>query len=160
MAPPNLLILDEPFAGLDEQTRAELPLIISEIAAGGGMVVVSDHQNQLQSFPGADHWLVENGAVTSRSGGRPQQAPAPLDGERSQQASVPLDGEESQQTPALQDDDQPATPWDPGRSPQVTTSQDDKRAQQVVIEVLVDADDADEVEQKLRADGYLTRRTS
>ena len=92
MAPPNLLILDEPFAGLDEQTRAELPLIISEIAAGGGMVVVSDHQNQLQSFPGADHWLVENGAVTSWSGGRPHQAPAPLDGEESQQAPALLDG--------------------------------------------------------------------
>ena len=41
----------------------------------------------------------------------------------------------------------------------MTTSQDE-RAPHVVIEVLVDADDADDVEQKLRADGYLTRRTS
>ncbi|ACZ84862.1 ATP-binding cassette domain-containing protein [Streptosporangium roseum] len=103
LAPPGLLILDEPFAGLDEQTRIELPVIIGEIAAGGGTVVVSDHQNQLQNFPGADHWLVGAGAVTAQTGERPAQA---------------------------------------------------------VIEVLVDAAEADEVEQKLRADGYTTRRAS
>ncbi|MER5323393.1 ABC transporter ATP-binding protein [Streptosporangium roseum] len=103
LAPPGLLILDEPFAGLDEQTRTELPVIIGEIAAGGGTVVVSDHQNQLQNFPGADHWLVGAGAVTAQTGERPAQA---------------------------------------------------------VIEVLVDAAEADEVEQKLRADGYTTRRAS
>lgn len=103
LAPPDLLILDEPFAGLDEQTRTELPVIIGEIAANGGTVVVSDHQNQLQDFPGADHWLVDGGAVTARSGERPRQA---------------------------------------------------------VIEVLVDAAAADEVEQKLRADGHTTRRIS
>ncbi len=103
LAPPGLLILDEPFAGLDEQTRTELPVIIGEIAADGGTVVVSDHQNQLQNFPGADHWLVAAGAVTAQTGERPRQA---------------------------------------------------------VIEVLVDAAEADEVEQKLRADGYTTRRAS
>ncbi|MBB4940381.1 ABC-type multidrug transport system ATPase subunit [Streptosporangium album] len=103
LAPPDLLILDEPFAGLDEQTRAELPVIIGEIAASGGTVVVSDHQNQLQDFPGADHWLVDGGAVSVQSGERPRQA---------------------------------------------------------VIEVIVDAAEADEVEQKLRADGHTTRRIS
>ncbi|WP_433253514.1 ATP-binding cassette domain-containing protein [Streptosporangium sp. CA-135522] len=103
LAPPDLLILDEPFAGLDEQTRTELPVIIGEIASHGGAVVVSDHQNQLRDFPGADHWLVGAGAVTAQTGERPRQA---------------------------------------------------------VIEVLVDAAEADEVEQKLRADGYTVRRTA
>ncbi|MDP9860951.1 MULTISPECIES: ATP-binding cassette domain-containing protein [Streptosporangium] len=101
LVPPGLLILDEPFAGLDEQTRTELPVIIGEIAAAGGTVVVSDHQNQLQDFPGADHWLVAAGAITTQAGDRPRQA---------------------------------------------------------VIEVLVDAAEAEEIEQKLRADGYTTRR--
>ncbi|MEV8638648.1 ATP-binding cassette domain-containing protein [Streptosporangium sp. NPDC051023] len=103
LAPPGLLILDEPFAGLDAHTRGELPVIIGEIAANGGTVVVSDHQNQLENFPGADHWLVAGGTVTTEAGERPKQ---------------------------------------------------------VVIEVLVDTADADEVEQKLRADGYTTRRTA
>ncbi|MBG0812866.1 ABC transporter ATP-binding protein [Planomonospora sp. ID82291] len=103
LAPPGLLILDEPFAGLDEQTRNELPVIIGEVAADGGAVVVSDHQNQLRDFPGAGHWLVADGAVTAGDGRRPRRA---------------------------------------------------------VIEVTVDAADADEVEQKLRADGHATRRIS
>ncbi|MEV4093610.1 ABC transporter ATP-binding protein [Streptosporangium saharense] len=102
LAPPDLLILDEPFAGLDAHTRGELPAMIGEIAANGGTVVVSDHQNQLENFPGADHWLVSGGTVTTQQGERPKQ---------------------------------------------------------VVIEVLVDAAEADEVEQKLQADGYTTRRT-
>ncbi|GAA3114903.1 hypothetical protein GCM10010466_02430 [Planomonospora alba] len=101
LAPPGLLILDEPFAGLDEQTRAELPAIIGEVAADGGAVVVSDHQNQLREFPGAAHWLVADGTVTVRDG---------------------------------------------------------DRARRAVIEVVVDAAEADEVEQKLRADGHTTRR--
>ncbi|WP_449061721.1 ATP-binding cassette domain-containing protein [Planomonospora algeriensis] len=103
LAPPGLLILDEPFAGLDEQTRDELPVIIGEISADGGSVVVSDHQNQLRDFPGAGHWLVTDGTVTAR------------DGQRSHRA---------------------------------------------VIEVTVDASEADELEQKLRADGHTTRRVS
>lgn len=102
LAPPDLLILDEPFAGLDAHTRRELPEIIGEIAAGGGTVVVSDHQNQLENFPGADHWLVGAGGVDVEAGRGPRQ---------------------------------------------------------VVIEVLVDAERAEEVERKLRADGHTTRRT-
>jgi ABC-type multidrug transport system ATPase subunit len=50
LASPGLLILDEPFAGLDTQTRAELPAVIREIADAGGIVVVSDHQGDLRSL--------------------------------------------------------------------------------------------------------------
>ncbi|GLW04906.1 hypothetical protein Misp01_00360 [Microtetraspora sp. NBRC 13810] len=50
LASPGLLILDEPFAGLDAQTRAELPVIAGEIAAAGGIVVVSDHQGGLRDL--------------------------------------------------------------------------------------------------------------
>ncbi|MBB2910076.1 ABC-type multidrug transport system ATPase subunit [Streptosporangium becharense] len=114
LVPPGLLILDEPFAGLDEQTRTALPAIIDEIASAGGTVVVSDHQNQLRDLPGAEHWLVDDGTVTPG-------------------ARLPSPREDAS----------------PGGAPR-----------QTIIEVIVDADDADEVEQKLRADGYLTRRSS
>ncbi|MCG5219029.1 ATP-binding cassette domain-containing protein [Streptosporangium soli] len=52
LASPGLIILDEPFAGLDTQTRTELPLIIGEVADAGGIVVVSDHQGGLGEFTG------------------------------------------------------------------------------------------------------------
>ncbi|WP_182901277.1 ATP-binding cassette domain-containing protein [Microbispora sp. H10830] len=52
LAEPGLLVLDEPFAGLDAATRAELPRIIGDVSARGGIVVVSDHQGDLRAFPG------------------------------------------------------------------------------------------------------------
>ncbi|MER5625188.1 ABC transporter ATP-binding protein [Streptosporangium sp. NPDC002544] len=131
LAPPDLLILDEPFAGLDEQTRTELPVIIEEIAARGGTVVVSDHQKQLQDFPGAEHWLVADGNVTVGT-----HAPSP---------------------PVLSPRD---TYEEPRPLPLVPRKASEGSSRQVVIEVIVDVGDADEVEQKLRADGYLTRRSS
>ena len=42
---PGFLILDEPFAGLDAETRAALPSLLAELAGGGTTVVVS-------AFPG------------------------------------------------------------------------------------------------------------
>ena len=73
--------------------------------------------------------------------------PAPPDGmETPQPSASPSQGD--RQPSISQDDERPSAP------------QNGEGARQVVIEVLVDADDADEVEQKLRADGYLTRRTS
>ncbi|MFF0310319.1 ATP-binding cassette domain-containing protein [Streptosporangium sp. NPDC004379] len=135
LGPPDLLILDEPFAGLDEQTRAELPVILGEIAARGGAVVVSDHQNQLREFPGADHWLVADGAVTVRSTG-------------------PGSGRPSGTDPGP--DPGPRRARDAGRA----SGQGPGTGGRAVIEVLVDPGEADEVEQKLRADGYTVRRTA
>ncbi|MEU4405072.1 ABC transporter ATP-binding protein [Streptosporangium sp. NPDC023963] len=147
LAPPDLLILDEPFAGLDEQTRAELPVIIEEIAARGGTVAVSDHQKQLQDFPGAEHWLVADGGVTVGTR-EPSALPTPAPG------SSPRDTSETPRPlPGVCPDTSQEPPPIPRPSPE-------EPSRQVVIEVVVDADDADEVEQKLRADGYLTRRSS
>ncbi|MBP2705331.1 ATP-binding cassette domain-containing protein [Microbispora sp. RL4-1S] len=60
---PGLLILDEPFAGLDTATRAELPRVVGEVSARGGIVVVSDHQGDLRAFPGLRRCEVRDGAV-------------------------------------------------------------------------------------------------
>lgn len=60
---PGLLVLDEPFAGLDAATRAELPRVIGEVAAEGGIVVVSDHQGDLRTIPGRRRHEVRDGTV-------------------------------------------------------------------------------------------------
>lgn len=64
MDDPELLILDEPFAGLDAATREALPALIAELAAGGTTVVISDHQRCIEAMPGVERLRVADGAVT------------------------------------------------------------------------------------------------
>ncbi|MET8866694.1 ATP-binding cassette domain-containing protein [Nonomuraea sp. NPDC004580] len=61
MAEPGLLILDEPFAGLDADTRAALPAIAAEVAGRGGIVIASDHQGGLRDLPGLRQWAMMDG---------------------------------------------------------------------------------------------------
>ncbi|MET7332975.1 ATP-binding cassette domain-containing protein [Nonomuraea sp. NPDC005650] len=63
MSEPGLLILDEPFAGLDADTREALPSIAGEVAGRGGIVIVSDHQGGLRSLPGMRHWSMVDGRL-------------------------------------------------------------------------------------------------
>jgi ABC-type Mn2+/Zn2+ transport system ATPase subunit len=63
MAGPGLLILDEPFAGLDGDTRGLLPGIAAEVAARGGIVVVSDHQGGLRALPHLRRWTLADGLL-------------------------------------------------------------------------------------------------
>ncbi|MGV9327300.1 ABC transporter ATP-binding protein [Streptosporangium sandarakinum] len=153
LGPPDLLILDEPFAGLDERTRAELPALIGEIAARGGMVVVSDHQNQLREFPGADHCLVADHAVTVHSAGRTSE-PDPGPGSGSERDAGRALGRPSEPDPGL------GSGSDSERDAGRAAGQGPATDRRAVIEVLVDPGEADEVEQKLRADGYTVRRTA
>ena len=62
---PGLLVLDEPFAGLDAQTRTALPALLSELSTGGTSVVVSDHQGGLRELPGIVRWQVSGHTVTT-----------------------------------------------------------------------------------------------
>jgi len=64
MDDPELLILDEPFAGLDAATRDALPGLISDLAAGGTTVVISDHQRCVEALPGIVRLRVADAAVT------------------------------------------------------------------------------------------------
>ncbi|SEM15365.1 ABC transporter ATP-binding protein [Nonomuraea pusilla] len=61
MSDPGLLVLDEPFAGLDTATSAALPGIAAEVAARGGVVVASDHQGGLRGLPGLRQWSLVDG---------------------------------------------------------------------------------------------------
>ncbi|WP_308250604.1 ABC transporter ATP-binding protein [Nonomuraea rhizosphaerae] len=70
MADPGLLILDEPFAGLDTDTRETLPSIITELSEGGAIVIVSDHQGGLRHLPSIRHWTVMDGQVKEGTAGR------------------------------------------------------------------------------------------
>ncbi|MEU6074434.1 ABC transporter ATP-binding protein [Micromonospora sp. NPDC047074] len=64
LRPPGLLVLDEPWEGLDAATRELVPEVIDEVAAGGGSVLVSDHRGEIARLPGARRWTVADGTVT------------------------------------------------------------------------------------------------
>jgi len=63
LVPPGLLVLDEPWEGLDAQTREQVPAIIAEVLHGGGSVLVSDHRGETARLPGAHIWQVDAGTV-------------------------------------------------------------------------------------------------
>jgi ABC-2 type transport system ATP-binding protein len=58
---PDLLILDEPWEGLDGPTRAEVPPIIAEVLSAGGRVLISDHQGQTADLDGMRRWNLIDG---------------------------------------------------------------------------------------------------
>lgn len=69
MTEPGLLLLDEPFAGLDTGTRAELQPIVAELSARGTIVVVSDHQGGLRGLPSLRHWTLVEGRLRETAPG-------------------------------------------------------------------------------------------
>ncbi|WP_157250111.1 ABC transporter ATP-binding protein [Nonomuraea typhae] len=71
MGEPGLLILDEPFAGLDADTREALPAIVGELAGKGSIVVVADHQAGLRDVPGVRQWQLLDGVLKEAEGGSP-----------------------------------------------------------------------------------------
>jgi ABC-type multidrug transport system ATPase subunit len=60
---PGLLILDEPWEGLDADARTLVPEIVSEVTRDGGAVLVSDHRGEIAGLPGAIRWTVAGGEV-------------------------------------------------------------------------------------------------
>jgi ABC-2 type transport system ATP-binding protein len=65
LASPELLVLDEPFAGLDASTRSALPSLLSSLASSGTSVVVSDHQGTLRNLPDVVRWHVSDHTVNT-----------------------------------------------------------------------------------------------
>ena len=63
LVPPDLLVLDEPWEGIDIDTRELVPEIIDEVLAAGGSVLVSDHSGDTGHLPGVTEWAVVDGTV-------------------------------------------------------------------------------------------------
>jgi ABC-type multidrug transport system ATPase subunit len=64
LRPPGLLVLDEPWEGLDAATRELVPVLIGEVREAGGAVLVSDHRGETVRLPDARQWTVAGGAVS------------------------------------------------------------------------------------------------
>ncbi|MEU4219389.1 ATP-binding cassette domain-containing protein [Actinoplanes sp. NPDC026623] len=60
---PGLLVLDEPWEGLDAASRTLIPQIVGEVTAAGGTVLVSDHRGEIAGLPDAIRWMVTDGTV-------------------------------------------------------------------------------------------------
>jgi ABC-2 type transport system ATP-binding protein len=58
LVPPGLLVLDEPWEGLDAVARELIPEIVAEVTAAGGAVLVSDHRGEIARLPQAVRWTV------------------------------------------------------------------------------------------------------
>ncbi|RAO48220.1 ABC transporter C family member 14 [Micromonospora noduli] len=63
LRPPGLLVLDEPWEGLDAATRELVPELIAEVLAADGSVLVSDHRGETVRLPAARRWSVADGSL-------------------------------------------------------------------------------------------------
>ena len=78
LVPPDLLLLDEPWEGIDVDTRELVPGIIDEVLDAGGAVLVSDHSGDTGHLPGVTEWAVVDGTVeVVRPGKRSEDRQAP-----------------------------------------------------------------------------------
>lgn len=60
---PQLLVLDEPWSGLDATARAALPGVVTQVAAAGGRVLITDHQRHAAQLPLTTRWHAAAGIV-------------------------------------------------------------------------------------------------
>jgi ABC-type multidrug transport system ATPase subunit len=125
---PQLLVLDEPWEGLDAQTHDEISHIISDVVDNGGCVVVSDHRGEAAKLPGTTPWLLESGVL--------KPATTTIRAESAVPNSAPLWASPTMLTPTV-------TP-DPSAGP----------TRRWVVEVSVAASDSDSAAGRLRAEGY------
>ncbi|WP_250001391.1 ABC transporter ATP-binding protein [Actinoplanes sp. M2I2] len=63
-ARPGLLILDEPWEGLDAVARTLIPEIVAEVTGAGGIVLVSDHRGEIATLPEATHWTIADATLS------------------------------------------------------------------------------------------------
>jgi ABC-2 type transport system ATP-binding protein len=129
---PELVVLDEPFSGLDPLGVASLAELLAETAAGGVAVVFSSHQLDLVEDVCQDVVIIDHGAIVLDGVVEQLRAASPR---RSLQVDV--DGE----------------PWTPELPEATITSRRDGR-----VRMLVDGSvDLGEVLRTARASGVVTR---
>jgi len=63
IAEPELLLLDEPWSGLDQDTRREIPSVVAEAVARGASVVISDHEQRAGRLIASRRWHIADGSV-------------------------------------------------------------------------------------------------
>ncbi|WP_189079680.1 ATP-binding cassette domain-containing protein [Mangrovihabitans endophyticus] len=63
LTPPGLLVLDEPWEGLDSGARDLVPEIVAEVTAAGGSVLISDHRGEVARLMEAACWTVAEQSV-------------------------------------------------------------------------------------------------
>jgi ABC-2 type transport system ATP-binding protein len=64
---PSLLVLDEPFGGLDAGAQETLAALLAERAGAGAAVVFSDHREGGARLAADRRWLVVEGGLVDRS---------------------------------------------------------------------------------------------
>ena len=65
LVPPGLLVLDEPWSGLDAEARGAVPEVVRDVLRAGGSVAVADHQQQVAALSPDLRWQVEGGTVVA-----------------------------------------------------------------------------------------------
>ena len=61
IVPPSLLVLDEPWSGLDTAAHGVLGRILDEVVRGGGTVIFTDHREPARA---AIAYRIEDGRIT------------------------------------------------------------------------------------------------
>ncbi|WP_107094835.1 ATP-binding cassette domain-containing protein [Streptomyces sp. XY431] len=77
LVPPDLLVLDEPWSGLDASAHTVLAGILAEVAAAGGAVAFTDHREALARTHATAVHTVAGARVTRRADPDPGAAVPP-----------------------------------------------------------------------------------
>ncbi len=64
LKPPQVLVMDEPWEGLDAQSQAELPAVVAELTKNGGSCVLTDHRGRAADLGDVRHWQIHQGKLT------------------------------------------------------------------------------------------------
>jgi ABC-2 type transport system ATP-binding protein len=71
---PGLLVMDEPWEGLDASSQDELPALVAEVTAAGGSCVLTDHRGRAGDLGPTRRWTLEAGRVHEGSADRADRA--------------------------------------------------------------------------------------
>jgi ABC-type multidrug transport system ATPase subunit len=75
MVQPNLLVLDEPWSGLDSSAHGLLGDIIAELVGAGGSVVFTDHRESIIRTHAGRTFTIEAGRLRAQAWTRPDDGP-------------------------------------------------------------------------------------
>lgn len=67
LVPPALLVLDEPWSGLDVAAHGELRRMIAEVAEAGGAIMVADHSGAINELTVSAGYRIDGGRLVHRT---------------------------------------------------------------------------------------------